>query len=107
MKTITILSILLLFSNSAEAVPYVKNLHKKCLSKHQDCALECAATHVDNISEEEISKDALQCITVCVDQYKECERILAAMRQLNAAKSFSLEDGLLYKPSIPNEEDYE
>ena len=105
--TLFISSIFLTDASDSLAIPYVKNLHKKCLSKHQDCALECATTHVDEVSETEVSSKAMQCITTCVDQYKECQRILATMRRLNEAKHFEIEDSLLYKPSLPDEEEYD
>lgn len=107
MKIIFISTIFLITSQIAIAAPYVKNLHKKCLSKHQDCALECSVQHINEVTEENISKEAIQCISICVDQHKECEKALAIMRTLNEVAGFTLEDSYLYKPSLPEEDDYE
>lgn len=85
-------------------LPYVKNLHKVCVSDHQDCALACASAYQDEIGES-ISKDAEKCIDVCIESYKKCEYTLAKMRRLNELKHFDLEDSYQYKPIIEDEDE--
>lgn len=104
-KCIVILS--LFICSNAFAFPYVKNLHKKCLSKHQDCALSCAAEFYDIIQDSNIPANAAICIQTCVADYRVCEETLVKMRQLNEAYHFELEDSKRYKPLIDMEDDYE
>lgn len=102
-KSIAVL--LLFFPYNCFAAPYVKNLHKKCLSKHQDCALECATSFKEFINDDVVNEEAIVCITTCINEYKECESILAKMRRLNELYHFELKDGKQYKPLFLEEED--
>jgi len=98
MKKLLLMTGILFISSTIYGAPYVKNLHKKCLSKHQDCTLICASSLSKQITEDNISLEALKCAEQCVSEYRTCESNLAAMRRLNEKTSFTLEDGRQYKP---------
>lgn len=105
-KCLTII-LIFIYSNAFAFLPFVKNLHKKCLSNHQDCALGCAAEHYDNIQGYNISPEAAVCAQNCINDYRVCEETLAKMRYLNEVHHFELEDSKRYKPLIDLEDDYE
>ena len=64
------------------ANPYVKDLHKSCAKDQQKCALSCATTSVME-EEEEAGPEAMQCLTICNEEFDFCEKAVARFKEMN------------------------
>ena len=99
-----VLAILLLLSIKAEVLGniYVKDLHKKCLSKHQSCLWDCAGTYSRDEAGN-LTRDAIVCAEMCKDDYILCEKALDRLKELSDKVPLEEEYKDNYIPDMPRQ----